>query len=199
MPPWRDYQEDVRNYFRSLGLEAESDVSLQGARTSHDIDVVVRSHHVGFDILWLVECKRWQTRISKLHVLALREIVTDLGADLGLLMAESGFQLGATEAARLTNVRLTSLADLKVTASADVSIMRIRDLQDRVDACVERYWAIDKYTRIELGLRHDVGLPGYSVLQTSEAVLSFLAVFGTAFGRLTLPLRHTLLAGSGVA
>ncbi len=41
-------------------------------------DVVVRSKHVGFEILWLVECKHWKSPVTKLHVLGLREIVNDL-------------------------------------------------------------------------------------------------------------------------
>src|SRR5215469_13423487 len=36
---------------------------------------------------------------QKLHVLALREIVTDFGTDRGILVSESGFQAGAVEAA----------------------------------------------------------------------------------------------------
>jgi restriction system protein len=135
----------------------------------------VRSHHVGFNTLWLIECKQWRTRVTKLHVLALREIVTDLGADRGLLMAEQGFQQGAREAANLTNVRLTSLADLKITSSADICIMKIRDLQDRIDGCHERYWAIDKATRIEFGLRPDVGTVGYSTVQVVDTMRQFLS------------------------
>ena len=74
-------------------------------RTTHDVDVVVRSKHVGFEILWLVECKHWKTSVSKLHVLGLREIVADTGADRGIALSESGFQSGAVEAANLTNVQ----------------------------------------------------------------------------------------------
>uniref|UniRef100_UPI00214D0BDC restriction endonuclease n=1 Tax=Klebsiella pneumoniae TaxID=573 RepID=UPI00214D0BDC len=42
------------------------------------------------DIIWLVECKHWKNPVSKLHVLALREIVTEIGADRGILLSESG-------------------------------------------------------------------------------------------------------------
>src|SRR5688572_5826143 len=106
MKAWKEYQEAAALYFRSLGLEAATDVAVRGVRTSHDIDVLVKSHHVGFDITWIVECKNWKTPISKLHVLALREIVSDLGADRGILLSESGFQSGAREAANLTNVQV---------------------------------------------------------------------------------------------
>ena len=87
---WKDYQEEAARFFRALGLEAQTDVTVRGVRTTHDIDVLVKSHHAGFDVTWIVECKQWNTRVSKLHVLALREIVSDVGADRGILLAESG-------------------------------------------------------------------------------------------------------------
>lgn len=159
---WKDYQEEAAEFFRSLGLSAETDVKLQGVRTTHDIDVVVKSKHVGFEVLWLVECKHWKSAVSKLHVLGLREIVSDLGADRGILLCEAGFQAGAVEAANLTNVQVTSLASLSVETRQDISAMRLRELYDRVECCNDRYWELDKPYRMEVGLRPDVGEPGYS-------------------------------------
>lgn len=159
---WKDYQEDAATFFRTLGLSAETDVRLQGVRTSHDIDVVVKSAHVGFEVTWLVECKLWKTPVRKLHVLGLRQIVLDLGADRGILLSESGFQAGATEAATLTNVQLTSLAALVESTKHDVFAMRLRELFDRVETCSERYWDISKADRIEMDLRPALGGFGYS-------------------------------------
>lgn len=172
---WKQFQEDTAAYFRSLGLDAETDVRVPGARTSHDVDVLVRSHHSGFDATWIVECKHWKTAVSKLHVLALREIVIDTGSDRGVLLAESGFQSGAIEAANLTNVRLTSLATLKETTQHDVYAMRLRELFDRTEKCSEEYWEIPKETRIAAGVRHAVGDSGYSgarVIEYCRDVLS---------------------------
>ena len=78
---------------RSLGLAATTNHVVRGVRTSHAIDVYVKSHYVGFDVVWIVECKRWSTKVSKLHVLALREIVADLGVDRGILLCEVGFRV----------------------------------------------------------------------------------------------------------
>lgn len=154
---WRDYQEEAAEFFRSLGLEAETDVTIQGARTKHDIDVLVRSHHAGFDVTWLIECKHWKSKVSKLHVLGLREIVNDTGADRGILLAENGFQSGAIEAAALTNVHVTSLAEAASTASHEINAMRLRELYDRLLWCKEEYWEQPKAMRVESGLRTDVG------------------------------------------
>jgi len=176
---WREYQEEVADFFRSLSMSAETNASLEGVRTKHEIDVVVTSMHAGCPLLWVVECKYWQTRVSKVHVLALREIVSDLGADRGVLLCESGFQSGALEAARLTNVRVTSLADLESATRADVARMRLTDLLDKAVTCKQRYWDIPKSRRIECGLRGDVGQLGYSghqvLLYVEEVLLSTLS------------------------
>jgi restriction system protein len=177
MPDWDDYQEETAEFFRSIGLEANTNVTINGIRTSHDVDVVVRSNHVGFDLLWLVECKHWKTPVSKLYVLALREIVSDTGADRGILMAEKGFQSGALEAAQLTNVQLTSLADLKVSASHALGMAELRVIQERVDQCRIRYWRLSKDTRIKYGLRQPFnvigGYTGVEVLQIADYVLNY--------------------------
>lgn len=173
-PEWKKFQDEVATFYKELGLDAKADVSIEGVRTKHDIDVLVKSCHAGFDITWLIECKKWKTKITKLHVLALREIINDTGADKGIIISESGFQSGAIEAANLTNIELTSLAETKVKSENDINAMRLRELYDRVEACKVKYWDIPKKTRIEYGLRPEVGFPGYSgafVVQTSEELL----------------------------
>jgi len=172
---WQEYQEEVATFFRSLGLEAQTDVTTQGVRTTHDIDVLVKSQQVGFVITWIIECKHWRRPVTKLHVLALREIVTDLGADRGIMLSEAGFQSGALEAAGLTNVHLSSLANLRETASAEIMAMRLRELYDRIENCRQRYWNIPKGTRITHGLRPDTGAGGYSgdhVINLASELLS---------------------------
>jgi hypothetical protein len=171
---WSEYQEETARFFRSIGLEAETNVRLQGVRTVHDIDVVVRSNHVGFDLLWIIECKHMKATVSKLHVLALREIVADLGADRGILVSETGFQSGAREAANLTSVQLTSLAELKSAASDAIGLAQLRSVHDRIIRCRQRYWDIEKEDRIDFGLRPDTGGYGYSgnaVIHAVEAAL----------------------------
>ena len=165
---WKEYQEEAAEFFRSLGLTAETDVKLTGVRTTHDVDVVVRSKHVGFEVLWLVECKHWKSPVTKLHVLGLREIVGDLGADRGILLCEAGFQIGAIEAANLTNVQVTSLAALAIETRKDVSAMRLRELFDRIEQCNDRYWELGKDYRIQAGLRGEVGERSYSGARVIE-------------------------------
>lgn len=173
---WKKYQEEAASFFRSLQLEAITDATIKGVRTKHDIDVLVKAHHVGFEVTWLVECKHWKTPVSKLHVLGLRQIVADTGADRGIILCEVGFQSGAIEASKLTNVHVTSLADFGISAKNDIYAMRLRELYERTDACHDRYWAIPKYHRIEHGLRPGFGNElGYSGNHTIDFCRELLA------------------------
>jgi hypothetical protein len=122
---WARYQQQVRNLFRSMGLNAENDVELQGVRGKHAVDVVVRLVHFGIRVLWVVECKLWKTNVPKEKVLALQALVQDVGADRGLLFSETGFQAGAVSAARQSNVLLTSIEELQKDAAAELLRARL--------------------------------------------------------------------------
>ena len=194
MAEWREYQEEVAAFFRSLGLSAETDVATQGVRTSHNVDVVVRSQHAGFDVLWLVECKSWKTAVPKEKVLALRSIVEDIGADRGLIMAENGYQSGALEASRFANIVLTSIAALRETLGFELGTVRLNTIVRRVESYRVRYWAISKQERIALGLRTDAE-PGYSGATVINAVANtarhaMLAGFPIAYERMLASIAH---------
>jgi len=158
---WSEYQEEVASFFREIGFDADTNVRLNGVRTAHEVDVLLKAGLAGIDVRWIVECKCWNSPIPKEKVLTLRSIVDDTGVDRGVLMAESGYQSGALEAARLANVMLTSLGDLKETLRVEIDIARLRSLQERVEACRERYWDLDKEVRIDFGLRPAPGAMGY--------------------------------------
>lgn len=154
---WREYQEEAAEFFRSLGLAASTNVTVEGARTKHDVDVLVEIDVAGFTVTWIIECKHWKDPVNKLHVMALRGIVADLGADRGIILCEVGFQSGAVQAANLTNVQVSSLRCLSKTSGDAIASFQLRELFDRTAVCRDRYWDIPKTTRIEKGLRPGFG------------------------------------------
>jgi restriction system protein len=169
--PWSQYQQDVAKFFQSLGIPASTDVLLEGVRGRHAVDVVARPTLAGQQLLWIVECKLWKSRIPKEKVLALQGLVQDVGADRGYLMAENGYQRGALSMARLSNINLESLSDLRETAQIDLDTLALRNELQRAVRLQHRYWAIGKAQRIASGLRPDVGLPGYSARAVLEEVI----------------------------
>lgn len=119
---WQEYQEAVAEAFRQLGYTAETDQRVDGARGSHDVDVLVTHQRHGIAVTWVVECKLWKSRVNKSHIITLQGIVTDVGADRGFLFSESGFQSGGEKMAGVSNVTLvTSLTDFVATAHADAA------------------------------------------------------------------------------
>jgi hypothetical protein len=117
---WHGYQHAAADFFRRLGYKAEVDAHVQGVRAAHDIDVYVTFQRYGLHYRWIVECKLWSSSVPKEKVAALRDIVLDIGADRGLLIAEKGFQAGAHAAARYSNIVLTTLGDLERHASKEL-------------------------------------------------------------------------------
>lgn len=135
---WRQYQEDAAALFRSLGFEADVESPVSGARASHAIDVLVTVMVAGVRVRWIVECKRWKSRVKKEQVMALAHIAQDVGADRAILLSESGFQAGALAAARHTSVTLTSLDELRDAARADIQKARLAALFSKNAALEER-------------------------------------------------------------
>lgn len=114
MQNWRCYEALAAELFFDLGFNAKLNANIEGARGIHNIDVWVTGTVEGLNVKWAVECKRWTSRVPKEKVLAFQNVVQDVGADAGYLLSEIGFQSGAIRAARQTNLRLTSLAEVLV-------------------------------------------------------------------------------------
>src|SRR4051794_30467724 len=129
---WVEYEQAAADFFRALSMDARMNVSLEGARATHAIDVVVRFSRYGVGHFWIVECKHWNRRVPKERVLLLQQIATDVGADRAFLVSARGFQSGAATAARFSNVTLTGLEDLRANAEADLQLARWGDLYERL-------------------------------------------------------------------
>lgn len=128
---WRTYQKEGAQFFKELDCIVEADASIQGVRARHDIDVWVRFARFGIQQAWVIECKLWNRRIPKEKVLAIKSILEDVGADRGILIAESGHQPGALAAASSTNITLTTLKDLRESAKAELVSLGLSAIFER--------------------------------------------------------------------
>lgn len=121
-PDWRAYQEETAEVFRRLGCNVQIEHSLNGVRSEHKIDVYATFMRSSIHCSWVIECKFWKTKVTKEKVLALKSVIDDVGADRGIIVSEMGFQPGAQDAARGTNITLvTSLEEFEKTALAAAS------------------------------------------------------------------------------
>lgn len=153
---WYQFQEEIKSHFESIGASAESNIKVNGVRGSHDIDVLVKPKFFGREITWIVEAKDWTSNIPKEKVLALQSIVQDVGADRGFLISHGGFQKGAYECAKNTNIELVNFDELKDSTKEFVNTEVIKHYKERVKLLHARYWAHPKRIRRDYGLRHDL-------------------------------------------
>ena len=179
MARWREYQEQAAALFRELGFNVHTDLRVTGARGSHDVDVYASFERAGLAVNWIIECKQWKRPVDKSHVLTLRSIVEDVGADRGILLSESGAQSGAVGVTHKSNVYVTSIMNLKEIAASEIVLEQVRALPRRVAMAHARYWAISKSHREEHGLRPEGAASGYSgavvLMQIKDVLFSVLA------------------------
>jgi prefoldin subunit 5 len=142
---WKEYEEEVASFFRSIGCQAEIQTQLAGARATHAVDVCVTFRALGVWIMWIVECKFWKSSVPKEKVLALSAIAQDVGADRAFLLSESGFQAGAIRAAGKTTITLSNLADLRANAQRDILDQSMQSLARRAHHLQSRLHAFSSF------------------------------------------------------
>lgn len=103
---WQDLQEQVSRILRECGMTTHVEHTVRTARGTVNIDVHATDKSQSPSAIYLCECKRWSTPVSKEIVHAFRTVVADHGASRGFLISSNGFQSGAREAAEFSNVVL---------------------------------------------------------------------------------------------
>lgn len=161
---WFDFQEKIAQHFRSLGVKAVTNETITGVRTEHDIDIYVTSKYLGTNIKWVIEAKYWKTKVPKEKVLALRTIVDDIGADKGFIISQIGFQSGAIEATKNTNIELYTLDELIFKTKSYIQNEILETYIQRARLLEIRYFSHEKSIRKEYGLREEIyDTPKFSV------------------------------------
>ena len=156
-PDWYNFQEDICSHFNSLGADAKTNQTVQGIRTLHDVDILVKTKFLGANLTWVVEAKDWKSNIPKEKVFALRTIVDDIGADKGFIISQKGFQSGAYEAAISSNISLLTFEELKKSTFDYVSLEILKSFKLRTFILHFRYWSHSKQARKDYDLRPDLG------------------------------------------
>lgn len=135
---WRDLQAQLARILGECGLAVEIEKSIETVRGAVSIDVYAEDATRKPTTLYLCECKHWSSAVPKTVVHAFRTVVSDYGANWGLIISSSGFQRGAYEAASNSNVRLLDWAEFQ-DLFVDLWIERhmVPRIREEGDALVE--------------------------------------------------------------
>lgn len=110
---WADLQNLVAQLFSELACEVVVGARLKLVRGTKEIDVWVRDPHTSPPSQYLCECKFWNKPIPQEVIHSFRTVVSDYGAHRGFIISRAGFQSGAREAVRNTNVDLVTFPELQ--------------------------------------------------------------------------------------
>lgn len=140
---WRDLQRRVCDIFNSQpGFFAEENKQLVGARATVTVDVYVRHSYGPLAFAIVVECKAWKSAVPQEKAFALKAVVDDVGASMGILLTELGIQLGASsfigEKTNLVALTLDELETLMPRSLARVAGVKELELLLRQDRVTER-------------------------------------------------------------
>lgn len=110
---WIDLQNTVARILSEVGFATSSPKKLKLARGIVEVDVFSVDTTTEPNIEYICEAKHWNKSVPKTVVHAFRSVVSDYGANVGLIISKKGFQRGAQEAARYSNVRLATFEEFE--------------------------------------------------------------------------------------
>ena len=191
---WKDLEGAVANLLTKCGLEVALGKAVPLVRGEVDVDVFARDTHSGRNVVIFCECKHWQVAVPKTVVHAFRTVVADGGADSGYIISSQGFQAGATDAAKGSNVRLRTWQSFQ----ADFETLYVENyfrerLQQVVDSLTSFTEPISPGTFLAAGRLPESNIPAFVALQEKYASFALLCLMQAPYmegigKRLELPL-----------
>jgi restriction system protein len=116
-PPttWRDLERRTAQILEECGMEVAQARAVETARGIVTVDVHAIDGNTTPPSTIIVECELWRKRLPKNAVHAFRAVLSDTGANLGLIVSSTGFQSGAREAASHSNIGLLDWTEFEQT------------------------------------------------------------------------------------
>lgn len=149
---WEELEELVTAILNEAGMTAKRQVTLDLPRGDVDVDVYAEETVDGIVHRTVCECKNWKTNIPKDVVHAFRTVMQETGANRGYIISRMGFQSGAVEAAKATNINLVTFEEFQ---------QRYFDKWYK-----NRCWSIERAIGNFNTYYEPIGTPGYHLLQS---------------------------------
>ena len=111
---WKDLQNRVGQLFSEIGCDVRIADRVRLVRGEKEIDVCVRDPQTTPPSVYLCECKFWSKPVPQEVVHSFRTVLSDCGAHRGFIISRAGFQAGAKEAVKNTNLDLLTFDELQL-------------------------------------------------------------------------------------
>lgn len=156
---WRELQDLVAEYLIVAGYTAITPYEIYTARGKVEVDVYIEAPYELVKHI-ICECKYWDTPVTKEKIHAFRTVVYDSGAELGIIVSKNGYQAGAIEAAKFSNIRLEtweSFLGIIEDKWIDNKLWEVKTMAARVMSFTDRYtYRYEKLNREEYCIYDEV-------------------------------------------
>lgn len=105
---WKDLEVKVAKILNASGFRAIVNKQIKTVRGHVNVDVYAEDVKSIPKSINLFECKYWSADIHQGIIHSFRTVLNDFGANRGFIIVKNGFQSGAYEAVKNTNVHLLS-------------------------------------------------------------------------------------------
>lgn len=103
---WRELQIFTAKFLNEIGYDTRVEENILTVRGTVNVDVFAKNDKIKPHSILICECKYWSTPIPQTIVHAFRTVINDIGANNGFIISKLGFQSGAVEATKNTNLNL---------------------------------------------------------------------------------------------
>ena len=111
---WEELQDRIAQLFSEMGCEVKIGERVKLVRGEKEIDVSVRDPQTTPHSVYLCECKFWSKPIPQEVIHSFRTVLSDFGAHRGFIISRVGFQAGAKEAVKNTNLDLLTFDEIQL-------------------------------------------------------------------------------------
>ena len=160
---WQELEEMVAQVFSEMGFDAQRSKTIETVRNNVVVDVVANDLAATPAVKIFVECKQWKKKIPQDVVHAFRTVIQDAGANLGIIVAAKGFQVGAIDAAQSSNLLLLNWLEFQEYFYERWLQKMIIHVGEYADDVIEFY---DYFGKITRGLGE--GTNGRSLLENQR-------------------------------
>lgn len=116
---WKDLQNKVAEILTECGYKCETEKDIITTREKVNVDVYAKMNSQMAKSEILCECKFWKKAIPKHVIHSFRTVINDYGANYGLIISKIGFQSGAFESIKNTNIQLVNWLEFEETFRAE--------------------------------------------------------------------------------
>jgi hypothetical protein len=119
-PPttWQELQKYVADILAHCDYDVTVEKDVETARGKVNLDVYA-FRAIGYNNRIICECKNWDNNIPQHVIHSFRTVVNDFGASHGFIIAKKGFQSGAYEAVKHSNISILTWDEFVETFTDD--------------------------------------------------------------------------------